>query len=112
MADVPKPTTEGFSSTARSGDETLADPKRLRPPIAKGERLGGRYLVGELLGRGAMGAVYSAPDEKLGERFALKFVMRDPHGIGQLREEVRLAQRVTHANVCRTFDLVEAGGHA
>jgi serine/threonine protein kinase len=80
--------------------------------IAPGMRLGDRYRVLSPLGTGAMGAVWLATDEVLGEQFALKFVARDPLGMHALRDEVRLAQRVTHPNVCRTFDLVEAGGFA
>ena len=76
-----------------------------------GQRLGNRYVVQELLGHGGMGVVFRATDEKLHEDVALKEV-RDAHALGpRLREEVRLAQRVSHRNVCRTFDLEEVDGY-
>ena len=79
-------------------------------PLRIGERLGDRYLIEELLGEGGMGAVYRAVDEKIGDAVALKVVRRSVDE-QLLRDEVRLAQRVTHPNVCRTFDLEEVGGH-
>ena len=76
-----------------------------------GQRLGNRYVVQELLGHGGMGVVFRATDEKLHEDVALKEV-RDAYALGpRLREEVRLAQRVSHRNVCRTFDLEEVDGY-
>ena len=71
--------------------------------LAVGERLGGRYLIQSFLGEGGMGAVYRALDEQLGEDIALKVVRTT--AVDTLRDEVRLAQKVTHPNVCRTYDL-------
>ncbi|MBV8755946.1 MAG: serine/threonine protein kinase [Deltaproteobacteria bacterium] len=79
------------------------------PRLQIGARLGKRYQIIELLGEGGMGAVYRAHDDKLGEAVALK-VVRGPVDEQLLRDEVRLAQRVTHPNVCRTFDLEEVDG--
>jgi serine/threonine protein kinase len=79
--------------------------------IAAGARLGGRYQVIRLLGEGGMGAVYLASDEVLGKQVALKFVhtrLRDR--LDTLRDEVLLAQKVTHRHVCRTYDLEEVDG--
>jgi predicted Ser/Thr protein kinase/dipeptidyl aminopeptidase/acylaminoacyl peptidase len=72
------------------------------PRLAVGEELADRYRVTGFLGRGGMGLVYRVFDRVLGEEVALKWVGRERAG---LREEVRLAQRVTHRNVCRTYDL-------
>jgi len=74
-----------------------------------GQRLGNRYVVRAFLGQGGMGAVYRATDEKLHDDVALK-VVRSAFGT-RLREEVRLAQKVTHPNVCRTFDLEDVDGY-
>ena len=88
---------------------TATAPRDLAVTLAIGERVGDRYLVRSFLGEGGMGAVYRALDETLGEEVALKVVRT---GVGDvLRDEVRLAQKVTHRNVCRTYDLEEAGGH-
>jgi hypothetical protein len=91
-------------------DATAPGPRDLAVTLVIGERIADRYLVRSFLGEGGMGAVYRAFDETLGEDIALKVVRGT--GVGQtLRDEVRLAQKVTHANVCRTYDLEEAGGH-
>jgi hypothetical protein len=73
-------------------------------------RLGDRYVIKDLVGEGGMGAVYRAFDETLGADVALKVVRRAFATTDQLRDEVRLAQRVTHRNVCRTYDLEDVGG--
>ena len=77
--------------------------------------LGGRYEILGLLGMGGMGAVYRAHDRELGEVVALKMLRPelgfDPDALAQFRKEVRLARRVTHRNVGRTYDLGEADGH-
>jgi Tol biopolymer transport system component len=75
-----------------------------------GAHLGGRYRVTKMLGRGGMGAVYLAVDEVLGQEFALKAVTSRVD-LARLRSEVLLAQKITHPNVCRTWDLEELDGH-
>jgi dipeptidyl aminopeptidase/acylaminoacyl peptidase len=72
------------------------------------ERLGERYRVVRVLGRGGMGDVYLAVDRALGAEVALKRVSADDPR--RLRDEVLLAQKVTHVNVCRTYDLEEIEG--
>jgi len=77
------------------------------PPAAT--VLAGRYLVLSLLGKGGMGRVYLARDTELDELVAVKLLLRDwieqPGMLTQLRSEVKLARRVTHPNVVRTFDI-------
>ncbi|HUQ06700.1 MAG TPA: protein kinase [Kofleriaceae bacterium] len=72
-------------------------------------KLGGRYQVIDLLGKGGMGEVYLATDEVLsGKAVALKVVTRHVEAeatLDELRREVLLAQQVTHRNVCRIYDL-------
>jgi len=73
--------------------------------------LGGRYEIVGLLGVGGMGSVYRVRDLSLDEVVALKVLRRDwidaPGAIERFRREVKLARRVTHRNVARTFDLGE-----
>ncbi|HVK71995.1 MAG TPA: protein kinase [Kofleriaceae bacterium] len=77
-------------------------------------RIAGRYEIVELLGQGGMGAVYLALDEALGGKpIALKVVGREVSSeaaLAELRGEVVLAQRVTHRNVCRIYDLEQLDG--
>ncbi|MGE0546048.1 MAG: protein kinase [Kofleriaceae bacterium] len=79
------------------------------PSLANGVPFGARYVIRELLGKGGMGSVHRALDLDLGVDVALKVVTTvDPD---RLRDEVRLAQKVTHPNVCRTYDLETIDGH-
>jgi eukaryotic-like serine/threonine-protein kinase len=79
-----------------------------------GLMLADRYDVLALLGLGGMGAVYRARDRELDELVALKVIRtelaRDPSAVERFRSEVKLARRVTHGNVARTFELGSAGG--
>jgi serine/threonine-protein kinase len=94
-------------------------PASLVPPkealLAVGSRFGGRYDIQELLGAGGMGVVYRAFDREVGEAVALK-VLRpelgdlDPNLLERFRQELRLARRITHRNVVRTYDLGEVDG--
>ena len=79
-----------------------------------GAMLGGRYRIVGLLGKGGMGEVYRADDLELGQSVALKLlpgeVVRDEERLVRFRNEVRLARQISHANVCRVYDIGEAGG--
>jgi serine/threonine-protein kinase len=79
-----------------------------------GTRLGSRYRVVGLLGRGGMGEVYRADDLELNQPVALKFlpekVARNAADLARLRQEVRVARQIAHPNVCRTYDIAEADG--
>jgi serine/threonine-protein kinase len=76
--------------------------------------IAGRYEVIGLLGVGGMGAVYKVRDRELDEVVALKMLKREiadsPGIVDRFRREVKLARRVTHPNVARTFDLGEHQG--
>ncbi|MGA3211271.1 MAG: serine/threonine-protein kinase, partial [Terriglobales bacterium] len=80
--------------------------------MAPGTLLAGRYRIVALLGRGGMGQVYRAEDLKLGETVALKFLpeslAHDQAWLARFYSEVRNAREVTHPNVCRVHDVVEA----
>ncbi len=79
-----------------------------------GTLLAGRYRIVGLLGRGGMGEVYRAEDLKLGEPVALKFLPAelslDGAALARFHREVRVARQIAHRNVCRVFDIGEAGG--
>ncbi len=91
--------------------ESEAVPERQFLP---GTRFGKRYRIVERLGRGGMGEVYRADDLHLGQPVALKFLPQemtdDPSALARLRNEVRVARQISHANVCRVYDIGEEDG--
>ena len=83
--------------------------------LAVGERFAGRYDILELLGSGGMGVVYRAYDREVGEAVAIKALRPDLGEIDatlleRFKQELRLARRITHRNVVRTYDLGEVDG--
>jgi len=93
----------------------LSDPSSIHGRFEPGTKLGNRYRIVGLLGRGGMGEVYRADDLELGQSVALKFlperVAQNPESLARFRNEVRLARQVTHPNVCRIHDIGEVAGH-
>ena len=78
-----------------------------------GTLFAGRFRIVARLGHGGMGEVYRADDLELGQRVALKFLTAfrsDARARARLRTEVRLARQISHPNVCRVYDIGEAGG--
>lgn len=69
-------------------------------------------LLGEL-GRGGMGIVYRARDRETSEIVALKILKPEiadrPDLIERFKTELRLARKITHKNVCRSYDLHRFG---
>jgi Protein kinase domain len=88
-------------------------PQRGAGGLTPGTMVAGRFRIVALLGRGGMGAVYRADDLRLGQPVALKFVDlgSDALSVENLYHEVRVARQVSHPNVCRVHDVVEADGH-
>jgi tetratricopeptide (TPR) repeat protein len=91
-------------------------PHAVRPVIntklKRGDIIGGRYDILELLGEGGMGAVYKASDRELNRFVALKLIRSDlasnPAILARFKQELLTAHRVTHKNVIRIYDLAEA----
>lgn len=79
-----------------------------------GRLIAGRYRIIALLGKGGMGEVYRADDLTLGQAVALKFLpdaaASDQALLERFRNEVRIARRVSHPNVCRVYDVGEVDG--
>ena len=83
--------------------------------LAVGQRFAGRYDILELLGSGGMGVVYRAFDREVAEGVAIKALRPDLGAIDatlleRFKQELRLARRITHRNVVRTYDLGEVDG--
>jgi serine/threonine protein kinase len=90
---------------------TIVDPNRpgvtTVPPFDTSP-LGSRYEVLRELGCGGMGRVYQARDRETNEVLALKVlrpeVAAEPSMAERFKNELRLARRITHKNVCRIYD--------
>ena len=67
-----------------------------------------------MLGAGGMGIVYKARDRELDDLVALKMLQRDlwgdPSQLERLKSELKLARKITHPNVLRTFDFGDIDG--
>jgi eukaryotic-like serine/threonine-protein kinase len=97
------------AATVQSADGKPRDKQGL---LATGHVFAGRYEIQEELGAGGMGVVYRAFDREIGETVALKAIRPDvrdydPTLLDRFKQELRLARRITHRNVVRTFDLGE-----
>jgi CheY-like chemotaxis protein/predicted Ser/Thr protein kinase len=82
--------------------------------MARGTVYAGRYEIIEELGKGGMGRVYRALDTKVDEEVALKIlnpeVAAEASLIERFSNELRLARKITHKNVCRMHDIHEDQG--
>ena len=67
-----------------------------------------RYDILEELGRGGMGIVYKAMDRETSECVALKVlrpeVLEDALVMQRFKNELRIARKITHKNVCRIYE--------
>ncbi len=110
MADPPRPfdTAPTEAAPLTGGLAKLTSVGEAPPLVAN------RYEILAMLGSGGMGTVYRARDRELDEVVALKVLKSElaaSSGIlERFRREVKLARRVTHKNVARTFDIGEHGG--
>lgn len=81
--------------------------------LGKGELFAGRFELIEELGAGGMGIVYRTYDKKVGEEIALKIlhpeIALDERTVERFRNEIKLARRISHRNVCRMHELHEEG---
>jgi serine/threonine protein kinase len=70
----------------------------------------GRYTLRHVLGRGGMGVVWLAHDERLDRDVALKFLPEAVHfdagALDDLKRETRRCLELTHPNIIRIYDFV------
>ena len=82
---------------------------RFKHMLAPGDVIADRYRITKLIGRGGMGEVYEARDLLLTEDVALKTLRGDLAGDESLllrfQQEISIARKVTHPNVCRIFEV-------
>ena len=106
--------TTSAAATMRLGD-TVGTSRAAAADFSQGHLLGGRYKIEQILGRGGMGVVYRATDTQLDETVAIKTLpgdamQRSPEDLERFKREIRLARKITHRNVLRTYDYGEADG--
>jgi serine/threonine-protein kinase len=91
--------------------ETLETPKE---ELTRGTIFAGRYEIIEELGKGGMGKVYRVEDKKIKEEVALKLIIpeiaSDKKTIERFSNELKMARKIRHENVCQMFDLNEVEG--
>jgi serine/threonine-protein kinase len=81
-----------------------------------GELLGGCYLVAKTLGRGGMGVVLEAENQRTGKRVAIKWMSARDRGelqssaIARFRREARAVAAIDHPNVVNVYDVGERDG--
>ena len=111
--DAPTMATAVTAATM-SSEHPHATAPRTPESFAPGTILSGRYRLVALLGRGGMGEVYRAEDLTLEQPVALKFlpegVAAEGPALAQFHNELRTARQIAHKNVCRLYDIGEAGG--
>jgi len=97
LADEPEP-------------EECAQPEGA-PRLHPGERYG-RFAMGELLGRGGMGEVYSARDTELGRAVAIKFLSPQRLGssgtVERLIQEARAASALNHPGIVTVHEVIRS----
>src|SRR5262249_45486614 len=85
-----------------------------RSGIERGAIMARRFEIRSLLGAGGMGVVYKARDRELDDLVALKMLKRELWGdrvqLERLKSEIKLARKIPHPNVLRTFDFGEIDG--
>src|SRR5262245_9110026 len=82
---------------------------RFKHTLTAGDVIAERYRITKLIGRGGMGEVYEARDLLLKEDVALKTLRGDLAGdetlLLRFQQEISIARKVTHPNVCRIFEV-------
>jgi len=104
---TPLPSLEEISATPTKTLEKTPD------ELTRGTTFATRYEVIEELGKGGMGKVYRVFDKKIEEEVALKLVRpeisSEKKTIERFRNELKVARKIAHRNVCKTYDLGEKG---
>ena len=119
-ADDKKKRAEGTPPETHLYSTPGADPNQTLDtsvPLAGGaETLGqlkDRFELLSELGQGGMGVVYKARDRETGGLIALKMlkpeIASDATLLARFKDELLLARKITHKNVCRTHELHRIG---
>jgi serine/threonine protein kinase len=86
-----------------------AKPAPAQSAFSPGDTIAKRFRILRFIARGGMGEVYEALDIELKQKVAIKTVrsvlLADVQSLERFRQEIVVAKRITHPNVCRTYDL-------
>jgi eukaryotic-like serine/threonine-protein kinase len=97
---------EGAGSTASHASVAYDE-------LAPGLVVLGRFRLTDDLGEGALGRVFTARDERFEVDVLLKTLKEaltsDPRLVDHFQREIRLAQRIAHPAVARTYDFWQSG---
>ncbi len=81
----------------------------VKPGPLSGQTLGGKYLLGELLGKGGFGAVYKAENQLLHRPQAIKVLLEEHFSDEKFRDrfirEARTLAALDHANIVHVDDI-------
>ena len=109
-AETPPP---AISSPDR-GPSAGPVPQAAHSNFSPGDTVAKRFKILRFIAQGGMGEVYEALDIELKQKVALKTVrsafLTDANALERFRQEIVVAKRVTHPNVCRTYDLFRHEG--
>ena len=85
------------------------------PPTALVGRTLGHYEILDILGKGGMGVVYLAEDQRLRRKVALKLLppgmSADPERLKRFQREAKTVASLTHPNVVTLHSVEEADGY-
>jgi serine/threonine protein kinase/Tfp pilus assembly protein PilF len=105
---TPLPSSEDISAIPTKTIETPTE------KLTRGTTFASRYEIIEELGKGGMGKVYRVEDKKINEEVALKLIKpeiaSDKKTIERFGNELKMARKIAHRNVCKMYDLGEEKG--
>ncbi|HEU0035360.1 MAG TPA: protein kinase, partial [Kofleriaceae bacterium] len=109
---LPTATGAAFETTQAVG-ERPSQRRARESPLAPGTHVG-RYVIGDVLGTGGMGIVYSARDPDLDRDVAIKILRPElarvhPDATRRIVREAQAMARVAHPNVVSVFDVGTLG---
>ena len=88
---------------------TLPSSRPARATAVTRGAIAGRYRLGRELGRGGMGQVFAAHDDRLGREVAVKLLLggaQDEQRLRRFEQEARAAGGINHPNIVTVYDVV------
>ncbi len=77
--------------------------------FGRGDPINDRYIIGDFLGKGGFGMVFSATDLMTGSEIALKFLSpdlgADPERVKRIQREIILARKVKHPGLVSIYGI-------